>query len=414
MSRKVRQGRPLPGTPPDRRERTPGQGPRRLWLFRLLAVLGAIGVALIAAEVGVRLFGIGPEIVPVYAENYRLSSDPVLRYELVPGSEYRGGPINSDGMRGPEYAVPKPAGVFRIVMIGDSICFGFEVGPAETLAARLEEYLNRYYGRGERRFEVLNLGVTGYNITQVVHNLRARGLEYDPDLILYAYALNDPQEFSVEMDGLLAGMTRAERQYLDGLLRPGARLASRCRLFMLTRYLLERRSEAGGRKGEMSEDPEWGSLWDGTYGDYYRRLHASPSGWQRVADGLAELGALARGRGVPAWVVVFPLLRDFDAYPLHGVHRRVADTARSEGLQVVDLFSPYYEVARRRGQFALDFLHPDAPGYAYGAVYILRELLRAGHLPVPDHDLERMASPGTFEGQWATVLMQRFATGEQP
>ena len=35
--------------------------------------------------------------------------------------------INSKGLRGPEYDYPKPAGVKRILLLGDSIAAGFEV-----------------------------------------------------------------------------------------------------------------------------------------------------------------------------------------------------------------------------------------------------------------------------------------------
>ena len=56
--------------------------------------------------------------------------------------------------------------------------------------------LNATTPRGVPRYEVLNLGVIGYNISEIGERLRSIGMRYDPDLILYGYVLNDPQSFS--------------------------------------------------------------------------------------------------------------------------------------------------------------------------------------------------------------------------
>jgi len=51
--------------------------------------------------------------------------------------------INSDGFRGPEYSIPKPANAFRIVMLGDSETFSFMLSQNDSLAAQLENLLNQ-------------------------------------------------------------------------------------------------------------------------------------------------------------------------------------------------------------------------------------------------------------------------------
>jgi lysophospholipase L1-like esterase len=382
---------------------------RRLALFKLIAVGGATALILVIGEIAVRVFDLGPEIVPIYAENFRLSSDPELGYELVPGSEYKGGTISSRGLRDREYAIPKPAGTFRIACVGDSICFGYDVRPEETLSSRLEALLNELYADDALVYEVLNFGVTGYNVDQIVRTVTTRVLDHDPDLIVYAYSINDPQEYSTEQDALLSQLTGAQRNYVDRMLRPGTRMAARSRLYLLARYVLEQLSSEGQATGEQGEDPQWSSLWEGSYGRYYANLHASEEGWGRVSSGLAALGSVSREQSTPTAVVVFPVLRDFAAYPLHAVHTKVADAARAESLHAFDLFPAFLAMAQTPGaRFARDFLHPDAPGYSFAAVAVLRELLGAGLLPVADRDVDRLANEPTLDGASARLLRQRY------
>jgi len=382
--------------------------PRRIWLPKLLALSVASVLALVAGEVIVRLLDVGPEIIPVYAENFRLSDNPELRYELVPGSQYLGGAINADGMRDRDYPVEKSAGVFRIACLGDSICFGYDVKADETIAGRLEEYLNRYYTSDGWSFEVLNFGVTGYNITQVVENLRLRALKYDPDLIIYAYSMNDPQEFSIELDALRAKLTCAEQNYIDRLRRPGRNLALHSRLYVLTHFILESRTSAGRRTGTSSTDREWSSLWSGTYHRYYSDLHQDADSWRRVDTGLMELGRITHNHGIPGYVVIFPVMKDFARYPLSDVHAKVAGAARDNSLLILDMLEPYHTLSQIPGErFARDYLHPDAPGYAYAAVVILRRLLIEHDLPVEDDDITRLVEHDTLEGHFADMLMRR-------
>src|SRR5262245_42686340 len=97
------------------------------WLRRLGMILAGLSAGLVIAEVAVRVLDIGPRFDPVSGENYRLVEDHELQYELVPRSTYLGTQINADGMRDGPREVAKPAGVFRIACIGDSITFGLYV-----------------------------------------------------------------------------------------------------------------------------------------------------------------------------------------------------------------------------------------------------------------------------------------------
>jgi len=83
---------------------------------------------------------------------------------------------NSEGMRGiREYGIDKPAGMMRILLLGDSFAFGWGVKDNETFAARLEEM--------DPKLEVLNLGVAGYGLDQILLSFREIGRRFSPDLV---------------------------------------------------------------------------------------------------------------------------------------------------------------------------------------------------------------------------------------
>jgi len=120
-------------------------------------------------------------------------ADPKIIYELRPGLSgvFEGGrvTINADGFRGQSYPVAKPAGVSRIVGIGDSFMFGLGVSDGETYLERLEVLLNRDPELLD--WQLINTSVPGYNTVMEVATLRTRGLEYSPDYVLIEFVTND-------------------------------------------------------------------------------------------------------------------------------------------------------------------------------------------------------------------------------
>jgi hypothetical protein len=91
---------------------------------------------------------------------------------------------NSRGLRGTrEYALDKPEGVTRIVVLGDSLTFGEDVGDDEVWPSRLEALLPGT--------EVLNLGVHGYGHDQMLLYLREEGLKYHPDVVVVGFLPDD-------------------------------------------------------------------------------------------------------------------------------------------------------------------------------------------------------------------------------
>jgi lysophospholipase L1-like esterase len=92
---------------------------------------------------------------------------------------------NRDRFRGPDWG-PKRKDTCRIIVLGDSLTYGYGVSEAQTYSSLIEQKLKTHY-----RVEVLNLGVSGAqseNIVFLAHRFLPR---YAPDVVLYGICLND-------------------------------------------------------------------------------------------------------------------------------------------------------------------------------------------------------------------------------
>lgn len=112
-----------------------------------------------------------------------LSALPFLNYGLSPA----GG--NALGYRGPEIAIPKPDGVFRIVVLGDSTVYGLGLPADLAWPAQLQTILRDEYGY--TGVEVVNAGVAGYTTWNSVVNFAFRVTELEPDLVLVYHTLSE-------------------------------------------------------------------------------------------------------------------------------------------------------------------------------------------------------------------------------
>ena len=173
--------------PPSRRAR------RRLAALAcglaLAAGLGEVG-ARVAVAVREDLTPPPPAAVDPYAENPYLQREAAHLYFHLPGARYRQThadyqvdyAINGRGFRGPDWG-PKPAGVRRLLVVGDSMVEGHGVAVDETFAAQLDL----------AGWEVLNVGVQGASPIYYAANL-ARYLALEPDAVLLVSFANDLAE----------------------------------------------------------------------------------------------------------------------------------------------------------------------------------------------------------------------------
>jgi lysophospholipase L1-like esterase len=182
---------------------------------------------------------------------------------------------NAGGWRGPELSEKKERR--RILLLGDSITFGWGVAEEQTFARRLEQRLGA---------EVINLGVGGYNTAMEKAALEKYGLGYSPDAIVLVYVFNDLHRFD-DRDELELEWEAAHPPSFPWLARwwKSAVLASAT----LTRIEFVRRGNAAAERGERIRE-RWGGV------ESWFERHP---GWKSSRTALAEIAAIARAHDLP-------------------------------------------------------------------------------------------------------------------
>jgi len=93
--------------------------------------------------------------------------------------------LNSRGERDDESAPEEKAQHGKLLLLGDSLAFGWGVEQADALATHLEHALDR---------EVINLAVSGYGTDQELLKLRLEGLSQKPAAAIVVFCENDVEE----------------------------------------------------------------------------------------------------------------------------------------------------------------------------------------------------------------------------
>jgi len=96
---------------------------------------------------------------------------------------------NAEGFRSPPRRAADDPAVFRILTVGDSITFGFNVDQPDTYPSQLERLLAaRHPGR---RFEVVNAGVPGWSWIQGLRFLELHLAALRPHALVMGHGTND-------------------------------------------------------------------------------------------------------------------------------------------------------------------------------------------------------------------------------
>ena len=359
--------------------------PRGPWTA-LALLLGAGSLALLAAESYLRLFRPvkfmsadgeqEPDDENPRLSIHRASSVPGLSYGLAPDIEtiYQrvSVRINSRGMRGPEPRQLLAGESTRVLALGDSFTFGLRVEEESIWPRRLEGMLAERGLAGAGPVEVLNLGVSGYSTLDEAARLEHEGLAWEPDLVILAYYLNDPEDEPLQP---LHAHYDEVRWWQHSQL-----------LCLLKKRQREREiRELGG-------------------GDYYQYLHADEHKWARVVSAFERMHRVTQQAGCELLLVIFPLAPEerWNEYPYLNLHRQVAEAGERAGMHVIDLLLPFSTQRPQKLRVSEHDGHPSVQGHELAARTIASyltahpELLqRRGTEPgSPSHTSRRASSDG--------------------
>jgi hypothetical protein len=206
---------------------TPRQRPRSganrivLVLMNLIVALGLLEVVLRAVDpIGIAYF--------FEAKRYfaAMQDNDIYAYIHRPGYQetFQGVrvSINSHGLRGREFKTVKSPGKIRILILGDSVVFGWGAPQDSIFGVRLQDMFNSW----TEEVEVIPAGVGSWNTRTEYEFLRSTAIQFQPDILLLVIVANDldpHRRGRTEVDKAIL-FKRDEQYGLPGV-SPGSHLA---------------------------------------------------------------------------------------------------------------------------------------------------------------------------------------------
>ena len=211
--------------------------------------------------------------------------------------------FNRDGLRDRTRPEEKPAGFWRVAVLGDSVTLGAEIRPYEAYPQLLEARL-----RAEgRRMEVMNVALWGWSTRQERIAYARIARRYHPDQVLLAVCLNDIPELQ------------------NNLTRPPRWLAALHGHSALVRRIVNARAREIDSVERLFEQ-----------GDAPRVRQAMT----RFFDEVRDLRREAEADGARFGMLVFPFRFQVEpGAPLPSVQQEIAAFCRSESMSCLDLLT---------------------------------------------------------------------------
>lgn len=334
--------------------------------------LGLATVALLlgAGEVATRALGLVDRLNGYPRTLYAPSEHPGVPYRLRPGAELtaRGVPVrvNELGLRGGPAARRPAPGTRRVLVLGDSVAFGYRLPEEDAFAFLLEGALESRTGE---RFEVLNAGVEGYDTRSELAWLEAELLDLEPEAVVLLFNLNDYDEPPVLGARGVLTANPARRAGDDAL-------AYVSELYLLLRALFE----TGGALLVGGGDPD--AEGEARFSDLDRVVSAMRKDVYRAGTDprlesmVRALGAMHRATAARGIRLVVAIVPDGDqvgvAAPDLAPQERLRAACRELELECLDL-QPLFAAQASEPLF-LDIMHPNAAGQRIMAQAVARSL----------------------------------------
>ncbi len=125
-------------------------------------------------------------------------ADPAVGRLLQPNAQGKIADIavvsNKYGLRERAYALPKPAGTKRVVLLGDSFVFGEGVAAQERLGVFLERFLLERWPAPRPEIECLHVGLDTWNTLAETTFVRRQLALLQPDAVVQVLVRNDLED----------------------------------------------------------------------------------------------------------------------------------------------------------------------------------------------------------------------------
>jgi hypothetical protein len=162
----------------------------KLLSFVLITAIVSLLVVLVTGELMVRWFNPQPITFPKWTVSNQyghvLPKDRRMDHYL-PGKWHYVYTINGYGYHGPQISLSNRYPRNNIVILGDSYAFGTGVQDQEGFAAVMQRDL-------KGQFDVINLAVGGYGLTQEIRRYYEFGQLYRPSYVILQFCNNDPAD----------------------------------------------------------------------------------------------------------------------------------------------------------------------------------------------------------------------------
>jgi len=338
-----------------------------------LLFLISILFAFLLCEISLRILGFRGEIEWTMANAIPVN-DKILNYRLQPNSVSFTGDItyrlNSNGYRDIERSYKKAINSYRILVIGDSVAYGYKVKFEDIFSRKLQAMLDKYYS--DRKIEALNLAIPGTNTLQEGDLLRNEGSRYNPDMTIILFVLNDADigaHYKVSEKKCRIEMINMEipcsvKRTVKKLALP---------------YLIKDRIDNMLWHMRVGDNDD---VFNSIKSDYFTNIYMKESNWKNhIVDGFKMISEFAEKGNIPTILVIFPIMFDFDNYKWSWIHDKIAREGEKHHFYMVDLLEEYrkYPVNRTRVERG-DFVHPNRFGHHLAASAVFKLLSENPHL----------------------------------
>ncbi len=314
--------------------------------------------SLLLGEILIRIFNPYRKMlrVPVTGDFFVRSANPVLSFEykknyIMKGQdrypEYRGFFTNSSGFRDYEFREAKPAGIVRIIILGDSVSVGETISDVKDIFPRkIEGLLNQDLIK--RKYEVFNMAVVGYDTLKEVETLRVKGLRYKPDIVIIVFCINDFDQFADSGISWYLKWQSIENNTApkDGSAKRGgiAYFISKSK-FLFYLYQMSLR--------------------------IIEKIKINPPG-----AGLALLNKLQEENGFTSYLFIVPAFdAKFNEYKYGDLHKRILQIASFyPRLHTIDLLHEFASINPDPGVFSIDPVHLSGYGHAVLAELVTKRI----------------------------------------